>query len=385
MPFQTQYSYFAPTRLVVGRGSLQEIPGILAEKGARKALVVTDAGLVSAGLVSLVTDLLDGAGAAYAVYDGVVANPPIRVVQEGIARYGAEGCDHLIAIGGGSSMDVAKAVGVVATNGGKVEDYFGVGKMGPRVPFLLCVPTTYGTASEVTPFAVITDDAHYKSALVGPQIIPDVGVLDADMAVGLPMPIAAATGMDALTHAVESYTSLGSNGVSEGIALHAIRLISRHLRQAASSSHDHEAAEQMLVGSTLAGIAFSQSRLGNVHAMSHPVSGHYDVAHGVANAILLTRVMAFNRVACAQRFADIAVAMGEDVEGLSPMEAATCAVTAVETLGSDVGIPANLTAVGVPADGIPTLADDSMKSPNIQINPRTTTRDDVVAIFQQAM
>ena len=385
MAFQNQFTYFAPTRLVVGRGSLAEIPNLLAQRQEKKALIVTDAGLIKAGLVTRITDILDAEGLAHAVYDGVEANPPIRVVHACAEQYQAEGCDYLIAVGGGSSMDVAKSAGAVVTNGGKVEDYFGVGKIANRVPYLLCVPTTYGTASEVTPFAVVTDDANFKAALVGPQIIPDVGILDADMAVALPMPIAAATGMDALTHAVESYTSLGSNVISEGIAIHAIRLISENLRQAASCSHNHEATERMLVGSVMAGIAFSQSRLGNVHAMSHPVSGHYDVPHGVANAILLTRVMAFNRIACPEKFGDIAVAMGEDVEGLSPMEAATSAVIAVETLGSEVGIPRTLTDVGVPADGIPKLAEDSMKSGNIQINPRTTTLEDVIDIFEQAM
>ena len=385
MAFQNQFTYFAPTRLVVGRGSLAEIPNLLAQRQEKKALIVTDAGLIKAGLVTRITDILDAEGLAHAVYDGVEANPPIRVVHACAEQYQAEGCDYLIAVGGGSSMDVAKSAGTVVTNGGKVEDYFGVGKIANRVPYLLCVPTTYGTASEVTPFAVVTDDANFKAALVGPQIIPDVGILDADMAVALPMPIAAATGMDALTHAVESYTSLGSNVISEGIAIHAIRLISENLRQAASCSHNHEATERMLVGSVMAGIAFSQSRLGNVHAMSHPVSGHYDVPHGVANAILLTRVMAFNRIACPEKFGDIAVAMGEDVEGLSPMEAATSAVIAVETLGSEVGIPRTLTDVGVPADGIPKLAEDSMKSGNIQINPRTTTLEDVIDIFEQAM
>jgi len=383
--FQDQFTYFSTTRLVAGRGSLAEIPNLLAQRQEKKALIVTDSGLIKAGLVARITGILDAAGLAYAVYDGVEANPPIRVVHACAEQYRAEGCDYLIAVGGGSSMDVAKSAGVVVTNGGKVEDYFGIGKIVNRVPYLLCVPTTYGTASEVTPFAVVTDDAHFKAALIGPHIIPDVGILDADMAVALPMPIAAATGMDALTHAVESYTSLGSNVISEGIALHAIRLISENLRQAASSSHNHEATERMLVGSVMAGIAFSQSRLGNVHAMSHPVSGHYGVPHGVANAILLTRVMAFNRIACPEDFADIAVAMGEDVDGLSHMEAATCAIVAVETLGSEVGIPSTLTDVGVPAEGIPKLAEDSMKSGNIQINPRTTTLEDVIDIFEQAM
>jgi alcohol dehydrogenase class IV len=205
------------------------------------------------------------------------------------------------------------------------------------------------------------------------------------MAVALPLPIAGATGMDALTHAVESYTSLSTNPISEGLALHAIRLISENLRQAAASDHNHHATEQMLIASNVAGIAFSQSRLGNVHAMSHPVSGHYGTAHGVANAILLTRIMDFNRIACPDRFAEIAAAMGADVEGLDEMEAAICAVEAVEDLARDVGIPESLTEVGANADGIPVMAEDAMKSPNIQINPRKTTLEDVIALYEASI
>ena len=385
MASQEPFSYYSPARLMVGRGAVKEIPQILSARQEKKALLVTDPGLVKAGVIEPITSILDGAGLSYALYSDVEANPPIRVVHDCAERYADEGCDFLIAVGGGSSMDVAQTAGVLATNGGKIVDYFGAGKVRNRIPFCICVPTTYGTGSEVTPFAVVTDDNNYKAAVVGPEIIPDVGILDSDMAVALPLPIAGATGMDALTHAVESYTSLGSNTISEGLALHAIRLISENLRQAAASSHNHEATERMLIASAVAGMAFSQSRLGNVHAMSHPVSGHYGTAHGVANAILLTRIMDFNRLACPDRFADIAVAMGEDVEGLDEMEAAACAVEAVETLGRDVGIPETLTDAGVKAAGIPVMAEDAMKSPNIDINPRKTTIKDVIALYERSM
>ena len=239
------YTYYAPTRLVVGRSAVREkVPGILASEGS-KGLIVTDHGLVQAGLVEQVTSALDSSSLAYAVYDGVKENPPADTVHECFDRYEAEGCDYLIAIGGGSSMDTAKCVGVLATHGGKVQDHFGLNTLKTRIPFLLCIATTYGTASEVTPFAVVTDD-NFKASIGDPNIIPHVGVLDSDMAVALPMPIAAATGMDALTHAIESYVSLVSNPISKGLALHAIRLISENLRQAASSDSNHHATEQML-------------------------------------------------------------------------------------------------------------------------------------------
>ena len=386
MAYQNLFSYYGPTNLVLGPGSIREIPGMISEQNLRKPLIVTDAGLVKAGLVARITDILDGADVAYSLYDGVEANPPIRNVNECVELYTSNSCDHLIAVGGGSSMDVAKATGVLVKNGGEIADYFiGTGTVREKIPYLLCIPTTYGTASEVTPFAVITDDDKYKAAVGGPLIIPNAGVLDPDMAVALPLPIAAATGMDALTHAIESYVSLMSNPVSEGMALHAIRLISRNLRQAAYSDHNHEATLQMLCGSTMAGFAFAQSRLGNVHAMSHPVGGHYNVPHGVANAVLLTRIMAYNRIACPEKFGDIAEAMGEDTEGLTPMESADLAVETVQTLSDDVGIPKTLSDAGAKSEGISVMAEDAMKSGNIPVNPRKTTLNDVTELYEQSM
>lgn len=385
MTDQNGFTFHSPTRLFVGRGSVSEIPEILAERTEKKALVVTDKGLVKAGVARQATCVLESAGIPFAVYDGVEENPPAHVVQACFDLYESARCDWLLAVGGGSSMDTAKCAGVLSANGGRIEDHFGLLQDRKRVPYLLCVPTTYGTASEVTPFAVVTDNNHFKAAVGGPHVIPDVGILDANVAVGLPMSIAAATGMDALTHAVESYVARASNPIADGLALHAMRLISRNLRQAAASHHNFEATEQMLLASNMAGIAFSQTRLGNVHAMSHAVGGHYGVPHGVANAILLTRVMDFNKVACPERFADIAVALGENIDGLSHVEAADVAVEAVRSLASDVGIPHTLTEVGVPPEGISVLAEDAMKSGNIQINPRHTTLKDIIALYEAAM
>ncbi len=386
MAFQDHFSYYGPTRLIMGRGTIGNIPQILNEQQVKKAQIVTDRGLVQAGVVARVTEILDKSHIAYSIYDGVEPNPPIRNVEDCAAQYQSENCDFLLAIGGGSSMDVAKTSGVLVNHGGKITDYF-IGEKpvpGP-IPFLLCVPTTYGTASEVTPFAVITDDNHFKGTVSGPYVIPDVGILDADMAVALPLPIAAATGMDALTHAIESYVSLMSNPISEGMALHAIRLISQNLRQAAYSDHNHEATQNMLIGSTMSGFAFSQTRLGNVHAMSHPVGGHYGVPHGIANSILLTRIMTYNRYACPEKFADIAAAMGEDVNGLGAVDASVLAVEAVQNLSDDVGIPATLGEAGAKAEGIHVMAEDAMKSGNIQVNPRKTTIKDVIALYEESM
>lgn len=385
MEFQNRFTYFSPTRIISGRGAIEDIPQLLAIRPEKKALIVTDIGLIQAGLVDRITSMLDTASLNHAVYSGVIANPPISTVQACADCYQKSKCDFLIGFGGGSSMDVAQAAGILINNGGKIQDYFGPNKAKARMPFCICVPCTYGTGSEVTPFAVITDNNQYKNAVIGPEIIPDVGILDSEMAVALPLPIAGATGMDALTHAIESYTSLSSNTISEGLALQAIRLISKNLRQAGANDYNHNATQQMLIASTTAGMAFSQTRLGNVHALSHPVSGHYDVPHGIANAILLPHIMDFNRMACPTKFADIAVALGENIEGLDDMEAATCAVRAAKMLGQDVGIPPTLSEAGATMEGILTMAEDAMKSGNIPINPRKTTLSDVISLYEQSM
>lgn len=382
MAYQDTYTYFSPTRLVVGRNSRSQIPDLLSERQLSKPLIVTDKGLVDAGIVSLVTSCLDDAGIAHTTYDGVLPNPPIKVVDECVEAYRSGDCDAIVIVGGGSSIDTAKCAGVLATNGGEVTSYFGSGNVKERMPFTIAIPTTYGTGSEVTPFAVITDDQHFKAAVRVDEIIPDVGLLDADLAVKLPHPVAAATGMDALTHAIESYVANTSNAVADASALQAIRLISENLRQAASSDHNHHATEQMLVASALAGMAFSQTLLGNVHAMSHPVSGHYGVPHGVANAVLLTRIMEFNLIARPDRFAEIAAALGEDVSDLSDMEAAEASVDAVEQMNTELGIPENLTEAGASEEGISVMAEDAMKSINIQLNPRKTTLEDVIALYE---
>ncbi len=378
------FQFYAPTRLIAGRGSVAQVPELLKPHAEEKTLVVTDRGLVQAGIVQLLTDVLDAAGCAYTLFDAVEPNPPIRVVEEGFQQYQSEGCGPIVIVGGGSSIDTAKAIGVLATNGGNIEAHFAPANVPNRIPYTIAVPTTYGTGSEVTPFAVITDNNHFKAAVRGPEIIPDVGILDSDFAVGLPMPVAAATGMDALTHAIESYVATTSNPLADASALHAIRLVADNLRQAASSDGNHEATENMLLASALAGVAFSQTLLGNVHAMSHPVSGHYGVPHGVANAILLTRVMDFNVIACPDRFAEIAAALGEDVTDLSEMEAATLAVEAVEALSNEVGIPPDLTTAGADPQGIPVLSEDAMKSVNISLNPRKTILQDVVSLYEQS-
>ena len=271
-------------------------------------LVVTDPGLREAGIVDRVTTVLDDADIDYAIFDGVVGNPAARSVHAGLRQYVKEECGALLGVGGGSPMDVAKMIGVVASNRGRIDEYLlAPGKVARDPPPIFCMPTTYGTGSEVTPFAVLTNPkTRNKDPVISWRIAPKVGILDPDLAAALPASMGSPTGMDALTHAIESYINLLATPITEGIALSAIELIGENLRIACANDHETEATGNMLIASCMAGIAFSQTRLGNVHAMSHPVGAFFDVHHGLANAILLPYVMEYNMTARVEKFATIA-------------------------------------------------------------------------------
>ena len=385
MAFQTGFDFRAPTRLIHGPGSIRRLPELLPE-GA-KVLVVTDPGLRQAGVVERVSAVLDEANIPCAIYDGVVGNPAARSVNAGLRQYEKEKCGALIGVGGGSSMDVAKMIGVLATNGGRIDHYLlAASRVTRDLPPLVCIPTTYGTGSEVTPFAVLTNPkSRNKDPVISWKIAPRVGILDPELSVALPASVGGPTGMDALTHALESYINLMATPVTEGIALAAIELIGDNLRLACANDHETEATQNMLIASAMAGIAFSQTRLGNVHAMSHPVGAHTDVHHGLANAILLPHVMEFNMSARVEKFAAIAQALGEDTGGLTDYDAACLAVEQVVHLNADLGIPANLGDVGVKAASIRAMSRLAMNSGNIEVNPRKTSLQDVERLFRAAL
>ena len=321
----------------------------------------------------------------HVVFDEVEPNPSIACVEKSFALYKAEGCDALIAVGGGSSMDTAKATGVLATNPGKITDYEGVGKVKNPLPPFLAVPTTCGTGAETTYFAVITDPVRQFKFTVGSVLeVPKVALIDPLLLTNLPGPIVAATGMDALTHAVESYTNLNVQPVSDALDLQAIKMIGQNLRQAVANGN-LEAMADMVMASAIAGMAFTNTRLTIVHAISHTLSGRAGTAHGVANAILLPHVMEWNLIGAPERFAEVARALGEDTMGLTTMEAAELSVVAVRRLMKDIGIPPRMREVGITAEMIPNLADDSLLSGNIPLNPRRVTRADIVAILERAL
>lgn len=386
MDLNRVYTWQMPAKLVFGPGCCREAGKELKGLGGRKVLIITDRGVEGAGVLGGILEGLASSGLHHAIYNGVEPNPSTRCVEEAATLYLQEGCDCLMAVGGGSSIDTAKVCGaVVANDVVDVRLLEGVGKFVKPLPPFVAVPTTCGTGAEATFFAVITDtERHYKMAIGSPLLVPRVAVIDASLLTGLPGLIVASTGLDALCHAVESYTNLNAQPISDCLDLASISMISSWLRPAVANGN-LEALAHMVLASTVAGMGFTNTRLTIVHAMSHPISGYFGVPHGVANAILLPYVMEFNLIGSPQRFGDIARAMGEDTSGLTTMEAARLSVKAVRDLSRDVGIPDSLKAFGVSEERLPNVLEDTFKSGNVALNPVRVTRDQVAEIFRRAM
>ncbi|TYO94780.1 alcohol dehydrogenase [Geothermobacter ehrlichii] len=380
------YSYFMPTVNLMGAGSVAEVGKQAKILGGSKALVVTDKPLMTTSIVEKVTKLLEASGIDAVIYDGAQPNPTVENVDEGIALYKKEKCNVIIAVGGGSPIDCAKGIGLVVTNGGSIKDYEGLDKSEKPMPPFIAVNTTAGTASEMTRFTIITDtDRHVKMAIVDWHVTPNVSINDPELMVSMPAALTAATGMDALTHAVEAYVSTIATPLTDSAALKAIELISQYLRLAVANGEDLEARDKMAYAEFLAGMAFNNASLGHVHAMAHQLGGFYDLPHGVCNAVLLPHVERFNMTACPERFVDIAIAMGENVEGLPTMEAADKALEAIQRLSRDIGIPSGLKEMGVKEEDLPILAENAMKDACGLTNPRKATKEEMIQIYKHAM
>ena len=375
--------FSSPPRLILGEGALEQFVSELPQLGSR-ILVVTDPGIVAAGILDRVLAVLKLSNLETAVFSAVVGNPDVATVEAANQARIDAAADILVAIGGGSSMDVAKSVAILATSGGGIADYEGVDKF-TAIPLpVIAIPTTVGSGSEVTKGAVITNpDTHVKMVIVSDLMFVKIAVLDRRIVAGLPGRIAATTGMDALTHAIEAYVSKGANPVTDAINIGAIEIIGANLVKA--SQGDEEALYNMLVASSMAGIGFHDAGLGAVHALANTIGAHFGVHHGTANALFLPYVMDFNLSAAPARFARIARALGEDVTGLSDEEAAQRAAAAVHRLAADTGVPRKLSEVGVPADAIDRLAADALTQADLPGNPRETTLDDIKALYRQAL
>jgi len=369
-----------------GAGAIRHLPEEVKRRGLMKALIVTDKALVAAGAVKRVTELMDAHQLHWALYDEVVPNPTIAVVQRGVEIFKRAEADYLIAIGGGSPQDTSKAIGIIINNPefADVRSLEGFAPTrNPSVP-LIAIPTTAGTAAEVTINYVITDEEkRRKFVCIDPHDIPVVAIIDAEMMASMPPALKAATGIDALTHAIEGYITRGAWKLTDMLHLNAIEIISQSLRDAVKG--DIEAVEQMALGQYVAGMGFSNVGLGLVHGMAHPLGAFYNVPHGVANAILLPQVMAWNADYTGEKYRHIARAMGvSDVETLSLAQARQAAVAAVKQLCRDVGIPASLRDVGLKQDDIPALAQAALDDVCTGGNPREATLEAIKALYLQS-
>lgn len=379
-------SFFMPTVSLFGANVLSELAGRVKSLGGNKPLVVTDKGMTELGYTKQITDLLEQAGIAYAVFDETVPNPTDKNVEQGVAAYQQGQCDMLISLGGGSAHDCCKGVGLVVSNGGAIADYEGVDQLKNSLPPYVAINTTAGTASELTRFTIITNTAnHVKMAIVDWRVTPDLAINDPLLMMKMPPSLTAATGMDALTHAVEAYVSTDANPVTDACALQAIRLIARYLRVAVARGDDLEARDRMAYAQYLAGMAFNNAGLGHVHAMSHQLGGMYNLPHGVCNALLLPHVCEANLMAAQERYADIAEALGENIYALPLREAAQMAVVAIRSLSVDVGIPSNLTELGVQDKDIDAMVEHAQQDVCALTNPRRLNDKEVAAIFRAAM
>ena len=380
-----EFSFSVPQNIVAGKGTIKKLPEVAAKLGGKKAFIISGPHLNKIGAVAACEALLAEAGIQAAAFTDCEANPSVETVDKATARFEESGADFIVAYGGGSPMDVAKAVGVLAKYGGSVTEYEGAHKVPGDIVPLIAIPTTAGTGSEVTAFSVITDHSRqYKLTVFSYKLLPAYAILDADLIITVPAHTAAACGMDALIHALEAYISTAASPFSDAMAEKAMELIGGNIRRYVANRTDIEAAQAMLVGSLFAGIAFSFARLGNVHAMSHPVSAHFNVAHGVANAILLPTIVDYNALADHGKYRKIYNSIAQIPLGADEFESFMLA-DEIRDLNDILGIPACLSEVGVKEDAIPAMAADAMKSGNIAVNPRSSKLEDIEMLYHKAM
>lgn len=379
-------SKFVAPEIIFGRGSLSQLGESLVRIGVSKVFLVSDDGVINAGWVDQAVHYLHAAGLEAEIFSALSTNPKDFEVIEGVVRYQQSGCDGIVAVGGGSPTDVAKAIATLATNGGVLQDYEGINKITHPLPPMVIAPSTAGAGSEVSQFAIIVDTVRkLKMSIISKSLVPDIAIVDPELLKTKDAKLAAATGLDALTHGIESYVSLAATPLTDIHALKAIELISRNMRKAVADRGDMEANTNMAMAALTAGLAFSNAILGATHAMTHQVDGLIDQHHGETNASILPHVMEFNLPACPERFRDIAIAMGEEVAGLEPGAAAARSIEAVKRLIADVGLAKGLADIGLKAEFIPLLSRNALKDACLVTNPRNAGINDIETIFHKAM
>lgn len=378
------FMFSIPQNIIFGKSSLNKLPSLIKKLTSGKVLILSGRRLKAIGTVRKVTDLLDKAGIKYAEFLDIEANPSVETVRAAVKAYQDNNAAGIIALGGGSPMDVAKAVGILAVYGGDITQYEGGGLVPGKIAPIIAIPTTAGTGSEVTAFSVITDKSrNYKLTVFGDELIPVYALLDPELVMSLPADVAAATGVDALVHGIEAYLSKAASPFTDAMAESAIKMIGKNIRRFVADPGEEEAAGQMLLASTFAGIAFNRARLGNVHAMAHPLGGYFNIPHGIANAILLPVVLEYNALADNGKYEFIynLLKTGKD-KNYSDTYSLT---EEVKKLLKDLQIPEKLSCVGVTEDKIPDMAADAMKSGNIAVNPRKTGLKEVEMLYRKAL
>ncbi|QHQ59834.1 iron-containing alcohol dehydrogenase [Anaerocolumna sedimenticola] len=378
------FIFSIPQNIIFGKSSLKKLPSILKNLPSGKIMILSGRRLEAIGTVKKVTDLLDEEGIKHIEFLDIEANPSVETVNAAAKAYLDNKAAGIIALGGGSPMDVAKSVGILAVYGGDITQYEGGGKVPGKIAPIIAIPTTAGTGSEVTAFSVITDRTrNYKLTIFSNELIPVYALLDPDLIMSLPADIAAATGMDALVHGIESYLSKVASPFSDAMAEYAIKMIGRNIRRFVADRSDEEAACSMLLASTFAGIAFNWARLGNVHAMAHPLGGYFNIPHGIANAILLPVVLEYNALVDNGKYEIIynLLKTGKDKIYQDPYTL----VEEVKKLLKELQIPEKLSSVGVTENKFKAMSADAMKSGNIAVNPRKTEIKDIEMLYKKAL
>jgi alcohol dehydrogenase class IV len=374
-------------RILMGRGALAQTAGEVHRLNGRKVLIVTDKGLVAAGLASRLESVLSGAGIAWGRFDAVDPDPRFEIAVQAAEMAKSEKADFVIGLGGGSPLDIAKVCSILATNSRAVSELFGIDMVPEAGLKTILIPTTAGTGSEVTPIAILSDEREkLKKGIVSPRLFPAVAILDPELTLGVPPQVTAATGLDALIHAVEAFTSKNANSISDVLARQAMKLIFGNIQKAYANGEDLEARANMLEGSLLAGMAFANAGVTAVHAFAYPIGAEFHIPHGVANSIMLPPVMEFNMMGNLEKFAEMAEIFGEPVDGLNLRERARRMVKAIRELADDLRIPKHLSEFGVGEHHIPGLAQGVMKVTRLLANnPRRITQADAEDIYREVL
>jgi len=377
---------FVAPEFVFGVGSRHLAGRYARNMGGRKILVVSDPGVVAAGWTKDVTDSLEAEGLPFALYTGVTPNPKVDEVMAGVAVYQSEGCNALIAVGGGSSIDCAKGIGIVSSNQRHIQMFEGVDMVTVPMPPLICVPTTGGTSADVSQFAIISNPVEkVKFAIISKSVVPDLALIDPATLTTMDSYLTACTGLDALTHAIEAYVSTARSSMTDLHAIEGIRLVSKYLLPSIESLDDLELRGKVMQGSLQAGLAFSNAILGANHAMAHSLGGALDIAHGECNAILLDHVIAFNLPSAPERFEHIAEAMGLDLRGMNSREKQTSLLKYIRELKKAVGIDRTLNSLGVSRNDVASFSVHALQDPCMATNPRRASRRDIEVVYEESL